>query len=311
MTLKLWRVIFIAIVAFVLCSSLVFSQGRSFWITVKDDYSAQDSAYLTFGNFPSATYGIDSLTASCKEAGAPPLPPAGFDSRWFNIPGRVNSWDLGLLALDYRSLTSVSGKDTFLVSTVNTDGAALDANFTFAWPSSAYLAARCDSMFLVDPTGLLIAGGKVNMFTQQSVLITDPGGTLGSANFKLRIYVYGSQYPDANPCVISGVDLQQTSPIPQSFALHQNYPNPFNPTTTITFDIQKTSVADLSIYNILGQKVATLHSGLLAPGSYSAVWDGTSDNGISLSSGVYFVRMNARTENGQQFTGLRKLLFMK
>jgi len=83
--------------------------------------------------------------------------------------------------------------------------------------------------------------------------------------------------------------------VPGQTSLHQNYPNPFNPTTAITYDVgfyegprQRINV---SVYNILGQHVRTLVNEHKDIGRYTIYWNGKDDKGLSVSSGVYFVRM--------------------
>ena len=79
---------------------------------------------------------------------------------------------------------------------------------------------------------------------------------------------------------------------PQITELKGNYPNPFNPMTTINYSVSfDTARLDLKIYNVKGQLVRTLHSGYHHKGNYQIVWDGKSDHGSSVSSGVYFYRM--------------------
>ena len=80
---------------------------------------------------------------------------------------------------------------------------------------------------------------------------------------------------------------------PRQFALHSPYPNPFNPETTIPFDLPSSADVDLSLYNLAGQQVATLASGLREAGSYNLVWDGRDDAGRDLASGMYFYRLIA------------------
>lgn len=70
-----------------------------------------------------------------------------------------------------------------------------------------------------------------------------------------------------------------------------NYPNPFNPETNIEFTIKEATEAALSIYNIKGQLVKTLHSGLIKAGRHKLIWDGNDNNGREVSSGVYFYRL--------------------
>ena len=86
------------------------------------------------------------------------------------------------------------------------------------------------------------------------------------------------------------------------FHLDQNYPNPFNPRTIINYYIESTSEIDLSIYNTLGQEVATLVSGKQSAGSHSVEWDAT-----SFTNSVYFYRIT--TDNG--FSATRKLIVLK
>ncbi|MCP4414150.1 MAG: T9SS type A sorting domain-containing protein, partial [Gammaproteobacteria bacterium] len=68
--------------------------------------------------------------------------------------------------------------------------------------------------------------------------------------------------------------VKQTE-MPKSYKLSQNYPNPFNPTTSISYQLPQTSDVDLSIYNLLGQKVATLVSKKQPAGSHKVEWDAT------------------------------------
>ncbi len=75
--------------------------------------------------------------------------------------------------------------------------------------------------------------------------------------------------------------------------LNQNYPNPFNPTTTISFSLPENSSVELNIYNIKGQKVRSLLDDQRDKSSHSIVWNGKNDNGNSVSSGIYFYKLEA------------------
>ncbi|OGU74355.1 MAG: hypothetical protein A3G43_01680 [Ignavibacteria bacterium RIFCSPLOWO2_12_FULL_56_21] len=88
-------------------------------------------------------------------------------------------------------------------------------------------------------------------------------------------------------------DAVTTEMIPSTFQLHQNYPNPFNPSTEIRYEIPVRSDVTIAVYNILGIEVSRLVDGQHAAGSYRAVWNGRNSNGSSVSSGVYFVRLQS------------------
>jgi hypothetical protein len=81
--------------------------------------------------------------------------------------------------------------------------------------------------------------------------------------------------------------------LPTEFQLSQNFPNPFNPTTDIRFSVPQTSDVRISIYNMLGQEVRTLVSGVIERGTAVVRWDGKDNNGVNLSSGTYLYRMTA------------------
>ena len=94
--------------------------------------------------------------------------------------------------------------------------------------------------------------------------------------------------------------------VPGVFALHQNYPNPFNPKTEIRFDLPEATVVDISIYNLMGQKVKTLANKEVSPGYHVMQWDGTNDRGGMVSTGMYFYTLNT-----EKFHAMRKMLFLK
>ncbi|MCX6152429.1 MAG: glycosyl hydrolase 53 family protein [Ignavibacteriales bacterium] len=90
-------------------------------------------------------------------------------------------------------------------------------------------------------------------------------------------------------------DLLQS--VPEKFQLTQNYPNPFNPETTIKFSISERSFVSLRIYNVLGNLVKTLIQDEKEAGSYSIIWNGTEEAGTTVSSGVYFLKLEAGSKN--------------
>ena len=88
--------------------------------------------------------------------------------------------------------------------------------------------------------------------------------------------------------------------------LKGNYPNPFNPETTIAFSTKENGPVSIDIYNIKGQKVKALVSENMQAGPHTVVWNGTNDNGKSVSSGVFFYRMKSG-----KYSSTKKMILMK
>ena len=81
--------------------------------------------------------------------------------------------------------------------------------------------------------------------------------------------------------------------LPKRFELSQNYPNPFNPSTTIAFELPTKGHVELTIFNILGEKVTTLVNQVLPAGRHSVEWNATDVRGRSVASGVYLYRIKS------------------
>jgi hypothetical protein len=151
-------------------------------------------------------------------------------------------------------------------------------------------------------------------------------GTVFSQSTTIKVFQYGPVHPDSVPepyvlrerwlasgfgliyewqepgyfsflegCVIEGDTFgiitsveSVKDEVPAEFLLKQNYPNPFNPSTTIEFILPQEAEINLSIYDILGRKVAVLYEGLKGSGSYKYQW-----NARDISSGIYFCRLSA------------------
>ena len=97
-----------------------------------------------------------------------------------------------------------------------------------------------------------------------------------------------------------------TPSVPATFLLSQNYPNPFNAETQISFSLPTRSAVRIDIYDMLGRRVNTLVDAHMDAGVHRVVWNGRSESGESLSSGIYIYRMNAG-----QFTDSKKMLIVK
>ena len=99
----------------------------------------------------------------------------------------------------------------------------------------------------------------------------------------------------------AGLGISDDAPIASRYELGQNYPNPFNPTTHIRFNIPETANAKLTVFNVMGEEVATLVSGVMQAGGHTVSW-----NAASMPTGVYFYQL----ESGN-FSQTKKLLLVK
>ena len=114
------------------------------------------------------------------------------------------------------------------------------------------------------------------------------------------------------PLIISGTAVEEsiTDILPTSFQLEQNYPNPFNPSTSIWFDLPTRAKVSLTIFNLLGQEVSTLVDEDLPAGRHLSIWDGHSDNGAPVASGIYFYKLIAEADNNE-FVETKKMMLLK
>jgi hypothetical protein len=109
------------------------------------------------------------------------------------------------------------------------------------------------------------------------------------------VFVLGNGEVSFTPAVVGGsiiygpfAGTDNGNAIPGDFQLSQNYPNPFNAKTTISYSLPKAGSIILTIYNLLGQKVATLFDGIQQAGENKVVWDAK-----DVTSGIYFYRLKA------------------
>ncbi len=100
--------------------------------------------------------------------------------------------------------------------------------------------------------------------------------------------------------------VENPEPFPARFILEQNYPNPFNPVTMIRLSVARQSKVSLEVFDLAGRKVRTLLNEIKAAGTYEVRWNGLTDSGQKVTSGVYYYRMQAG-----EFIQTRKLVMVK
>jgi hypothetical protein len=117
--------------------------------------------------------------------------------------------------------------------------------------------------------------------------------------------VLGAPGVNFNLSVATSVEEDQPL-VPSGYVLEQNYPNPFNPTTQILFSLPSNERVTLTIYNLLGQKIAALVDGVMSAGSHVVTWNGRDSRGLQLPSGVYFYRLES-----PGFVAAKRMLMLK
>ena len=135
----------------------------------------------------------------------------------------------------------------------------------------------------------------------------DLGVPTGAYSYYLTA-VYSGDW-ESEPGNIAEIDHTDANGIQTPFvnSLSGNYPNPFNPETAIYFSVEfSSSLVNIEIYNLKGQKIKTLVNGIISAGIHSAIWNGTDENEKPVASGVYLYKM--KTGN---YVSTKKMILMK
>jgi|APTNR8051073442_1049403.scaffolds.fasta_scaffold05021_2 hypothetical protein len=144
--------------------------------------------------------------------------------------------------------------------------------------------------------GFIDGSGTTTLVKEYSFI--DKGVGVGTYTYRLKQVDF-----DGTSDYSKAVEVDVTAP--NTFALNQNFPNPFNPSTKISFSLATDAKVTLSVYNVLGQEVATLVNGAMSAGVHSVNFDAS-----SLVSGLYIAKITA-TGAAQNFTSNIKMMLNK
>lgn len=180
-------------------------------------------------------------------------------------------------------------------------------------------------MYQLTPVVASVPGGGrlhiefngVDLTGEQSVQVTGgwqfwedmdiPPVWLNAGEQVMHVAFYGGQF-NLNRIVITNADATDTElqQLPDQFVMHQNFPNPFNPSTRLSFGLPEDMVISLVIFDLQGRVVKTLQEGSQNAGWYQQEWNGLSDAGVQVPTGIYFAKLSAGSHSQ-----MVKMLYLK
>jgi len=242
--------------------------------------------------------------------------PAGlsFDSATRTLSGTPSAATDGAVEVSY-IVTDEGGSIAFLTFNITVNPALSFGGFGFGKvvPTASHDLAKIREFVVgqrVESLALPEASGGTAPLTYTLSPALPAGLTFDAATRTIAgtpraasesVYTY--TVTDANGATAS-LSLQT---LPAAFSLADNFPNPFNPATTIKYALPQAADVELTVYNVVGQPVRTLVAEHQSAGRYVVEWDATNDSGHSLSSGMYFYRLQA----GEEFHEIKKMLLIR
>jgi hypothetical protein len=177
-------------------------------------------------------------------------------------------------------------------------GEELTANSldTIRWFATDEIEIDSFSIFLSLNRGLTYSDTIGSGITNDSLYVWKIPDTLCTeCMIKVVLYYGENTREDESDDVFSikKVGIEEKNLIPKKFVIFQNYPNPFVRETSIKYGVPKTGIVNITIYNLIGQKVVTLMNKKREPGYYIIRWDGRNEYNKKVKSGIYFYRFQS------------------
>lgn len=257
------------------------------------DSSADLSVRLDVLSLPEDTISIDPAMVETNETGSTPIT-ASIDNEAGEITLALQ-YVIGDLTVDSVRAGPTLPAGIDLVASIDADGGLVaiewqaDSVFT---PGEYYLA---DLFFT--------AGAAAKTASIEAVVNDTLSSTVYVGTMELTPIVNAGEI---NISEATGVGDELTPEVPDRFRLAQNWPNPFNLSTIICYDLPDQANVTLEVFNVLGQRVTTLQSGVKPAGTHRVRWDGRAADGHTVPSGVYFYRLRS-----EEISLVRKALLVK
>ena len=288
------------------------ADGIPFWLQP----GADDSPFQFTGHYFTYT-DLAALSAV--------LTAAGDDADGDGVPDNVMALIVGYMQAGYDQATAT-------LMALDDIAQAAFVGFAMAFgvdEATATAAAAAVGAYAVATYTALVAAGDpdalvntaqatgfyaVGVLASLGITVDDSDHDFNGVNGRLVFQIGNSCVPDIQTrdvlALFDVVVEEETSVsedfLPAKFAVYENYPNPFNPATQISFDLTEQSATEVTVWNLLGQKVSTLFAGDLSAGHHTVTFDGHNTNGSLLPSGVYIYRV----ESGSNVS-TKKMMLLK
>ena len=223
------------------------------------------------------------------------------------------SYEFAAASRDGRIILFSGGEDAIPVEMTSFTASVNSNSVTLNWST----ATELNNMGF-DIERRIISNGVRNLIWEKIGFIEGKGTTTDKSvysftdkNLEFGTYAYRLKQIDFNGAFTYSDVIEVELGMPVSFALEQNYPNPFNPSTVIKYSVPVESKVKLRIFNTLGEQIALLINETIPAGYHEYEWNGTSNSGGKVSSGIYFYRIETEGVNGEKFVNVKKMMMLK
>jgi hypothetical protein len=197
--------------------------------------------------------------------------PLTFDPHLIEVTSVSLNGSMPAFMLCSATVDTISGVVSVVISSSSADSSLSPSTYNLIWLH-------------------LTAGSSTGMFQAEEATESGLAVVVEESGLRLHLSVLPGEVRIEDP---TPVEPNPTPELPSTFYLAQNYPNPFNPSTTISFQVPSLSEVQLEVFNILGQRIALIASGILPAGIYNMQWDSRLNDGRETPSGIYFYRLRA------------------
>jgi hypothetical protein len=259
-------------------SPMIIANPGTYWIEIYNNSTASSAFFWETGDLD-VTHGVSGNNFAIETPGVTWLGNTG-NEQAIQISGDTN------VPVELESFTAKAGEGLVELSWItatetNNQGFQIERRNGGEFTSVGYIA------------------GHGTTTETQNYTFVDRTVQTGSYSYRLKQVDFDGSFAYSNV-----VETEVVAPA--EFVLDQNYPNPFNPSTMISFRLAVESKVSMTIFNVLGQEVASLLNGNLVAGSHQVNFDAS-----SLNTGVYMYRIEAAGIDGTNFVDVKKMILTK